>query len=125
MKVEQAKQIAETAIQQLAESLERGHSEELRRYLCAMAKFPKYSLHNLMLILSQRPEATHVAGYRTWQQLGRFVKKGAKGILIFAPVVRRKQVNGEETEDTSAGKLVAFRGRVCLRSIGHRRESDF
>jgi hypothetical protein len=110
MKVEQAKQIAETAIQQLAESLERGHSEELRRYLGAMAKFPKYSIHNLMLILSQRPDATHVAGYRTWQQLGRFVKKGAKGILISAPVVRHKHMSGEETEDTSAGKLVTFRG---------------
>ena len=110
MKVEQAKQIAETAIQQLAGSLERGHSEELRIYLAAMAKFPKYSFHNLMLILSQRPDATHVAGYQTWQQLGRFVKKGAKGILIFAPVVRRRQVNDEETEDTSTVKLVAFRG---------------
>jgi hypothetical protein len=110
MKVEQASQIAETAIQQLAESLEQGHSEVLRRYLCAMAKFPKYSLHNLMLILSQKPDATHVAGYRTWQQLGRFVKKGAKGILIFAPVVRRKQVSSEEIDDTSTAKLVAFRG---------------
>lgn len=110
MKVEQAKQIAEIAIQQLAESLERGHSEEMRKYLAAMAKFPKYSLHNLMLILSQRPDATHVAGYRTWQQLGRFVKKDAKGILIFAPVVCRRQVNHEETEDTSTVKLVAFRG---------------
>ena len=110
MRVEQASQIAETAIQQLAKSLEQGHSEELRRYLGAMAKFPKYSLHNLMLILSQKPDATHVAGYRTWQQLGRFVKKGAKGILIFAPVVRRKQVSSEETDDTSTVKLVAFRG---------------
>lgn len=110
MKVEQAKQIAETAIQQLAESLERGHSEELRKYLAAMAKFPKYSLHNLMLILSQRPDATHVAGYRTWQQLGRFVKKGAKGILIFAPIVRRRQASDEEAEATSTVKLIAFRG---------------
>lgn len=110
MKVEQASQIAETAIQQLAKSLEQGHSEKLRRYLGAMAKFPKYSLHNLMLILSQKPDATHVAGYRTWQQSGRFVKKGAKGILIVAPVVRRKQVSSEETDDTSTVKLVAFRG---------------
>jgi hypothetical protein len=108
MKIEQAKQIAETAIQQLAESLERGHSEELRNYLTAMAKLPKYSLNNLMLILSQRPDATRVAGYRTWQQLGRFVKKGAKGILIFAPVVRRRQ--GVDEETNSAVKLAGFRG---------------
>lgn len=43
MKVEQAKQIAEKAIQQLAESPERGHGEDLRTYLAAMAKFPKYN----------------------------------------------------------------------------------
>lgn len=42
--------------------------------------------------------------------MGRFVKKGAKGILIFAPVVRCQQVNDEETEDASTVKLVAFRG---------------
>jgi hypothetical protein len=110
MKIEQAKQIAETAIQQLAESLERGHSEELRTYLAAMARFPKYSLNNLMLILSQRPDATRVAGYRTWQQLGRFVTKGAKGILIFAPVVRRRQGGEAENEGDSTMKLAGFRG---------------
>ena len=39
MKVEQAKQIASKAIEQLSEALERGHSETLRNYLAAMAKF--------------------------------------------------------------------------------------
>jgi hypothetical protein len=109
MKIEQAKQIAEAAIQQLAESLERGHSEDLKKYLEAMAKFPNYSLHNLMLILSQKPKATRVAGYRTWQQLGRFVNKGAKGILIIAPLIRRR-LDDEETQDASTVRLVGFRG---------------
>lgn len=31
------------------------------------------------------PEATRVAGYRTWQKLGYQVAKGAKGIRILAP----------------------------------------
>ena len=64
MKIEQAKEIAGKAIGQLAESLERGHSEELKRYLAAMAKFPKYSLHNVCLILAQRPDTARVAGYQ-------------------------------------------------------------
>lgn len=105
MKYEHAKQISENAIQQLAESLERGHSEELRNYLCLMAKFPRYSLNNILLIVAQKPAASRVAGYRTWQQLGRFVKRGAKGILIFAPIVRRAQ-NANDNADQSLGHRV-------------------
>jgi hypothetical protein len=114
MKLEQAKEIAEKAIGQLAESLERGHSEELRKYLAAMAKFPKYSLHNVCLILAQRPDTARVAGYQTWRQIGRQVNRGAKGVLIFAPIVRRK-TESKESEGVSDGagsavKLVGFRG---------------
>lgn len=112
MKIEQAKEIAEKAIGQLAESLERGHSEELKRYLAAMARFPKYSLHNVCLILAQRPGAARVAGYHTWRQLHRQVNRGAKGILIFAPIVRRKSETKEpgETSGEESMRLVGFRG---------------
>ena len=112
MKIEQAKEIAEKAIGQLAESLERGHSEELTKYLVAMARFPKYSLNNVCLILAQRPDAARVAGYHTWRQLGRQVNRGAKGILIFAPIVRQKSESKEsgETPGAESVRLVGFRG---------------
>jgi hypothetical protein len=54
MKVEQAKQIVSKAIEQLSQALGRGHSETLREYLAAMARFHRYSLRNVMLIASQR-----------------------------------------------------------------------
>jgi len=43
----------------------------------------------------QKPDATNVAGIRTWNSLGRFVKRGEKGILILAPMVgnRRSRQN--------------------------------
>ena len=82
MKVEQAKQIASKAIDELSHALERGHSETLRKYLAAMARFRQYSWHNVAMIFSQRPDATRVAGFHTWKQLGRNVKKGAKEILF-------------------------------------------
>jgi len=112
MKIEQAKEIAETAIGQLAESLERGQSEGLKDYLAAMARFPRYSLHNILLIMAQRPGATRVAGYRTWNSLGRQVHRGAKGILIFAPIVRRKEIEPSEltvtSEVSSSAKTTQF-----------------
>ena len=107
MKVEQAKQIVSAAIEQLSQALQRGHSETLRNYLTAIGRFHRYSLRNVVLIASQKPTATHVAGFHTWHKLGRFVKKGEKGILILAPIVRPKSVEQNETDESSTA--VGFR----------------
>ena len=75
----QAQQAARTTA--LMEQLEAGiqaiqSSADFKRYLAAAAHFHQYSYANVLLILAQRPEATRVAGYRTWQALGRQVNKG-------------------------------------------------
>lgn len=59
--------------------------EAFRAYLATAAKFHRYSWHNQLLIWMQRPDATHVAGFRTWQMLNRQVRKGEKSIRILAP----------------------------------------
>ena len=69
MKVEQAKQIASKAIEELSQALESGHSETLRTYLAAIGRFHRYSLRNVMLIATQKPTATHVAGFHMWHEL--------------------------------------------------------
>jgi antirestriction protein ArdC len=109
MKVEQAKQIVSKAIEELGQALERGHSETLRNYLAAIGRFHRYSLRNVMLIASQKPMATHVAGFHTWHTLGRFVKKGEKGIVILAPIVRAKSQSVEQTETDESSTAVGFR----------------
>ena len=109
MKIEQGKQIASKAIEQLSQALERGHSQTLMEYLAVMARFHRYSLRNVMLIASQNPTATHVAGFITWHKLGRFVKKGEKGILILAPIVRAKMQCVEQTETDESSTAVGFR----------------
>ena len=109
MKVEQAKQIASNAIEQLQQNLQAGHSERLKEYLAAMARFRRYSWGNIMLIASQKPDAMHVAGFHAWHKLGRFVKKGEKGILILAPIVRNKAENNGETEPDKSSTAVGFR----------------
>lgn len=55
-------------------------------WLAFSGHFHRYSFHNQILILAQRPEATWVAGYRAWQELGRQVRRGERGIAIFAPL---------------------------------------
>jgi hypothetical protein len=51
-----------------------------------MSRFHDYSIGNQILIMLQKPDATKVAGFNTWKELGRWVKKGEKGISILAPV---------------------------------------
>ena len=100
MKLEEIKNKTKDTVDYLVQSLESGHSEVLTQYLGAMARFHTYSFGNVMLIARQKPDATNVAGIRTWNSLGRFVKRGEKGILILAPMVsyRRSRQNEIATD---------------------------
>src|SRR5215212_7250219 len=72
-------------------------SDTFRAYLTAQARFHRYSWGNVLLILAQRPDATHVAGYRTWQSLDRQVRKGEKAIRIIAPAYYKKQEQDDQS----------------------------
>ena len=109
MKSEQIKQITKKAIEQLIAALNEGRSETLTQYLAAIGQFHRYSLRNVMLIASQKPTATHVAGFHTWHKLGRFVKNGEKGILILAPIIRRKNETAEQNDTDESSAAVGFR----------------
>ena len=109
MNSENIKKVTNQAIEQLVAALNQGHSETLTQYLAAIGRFHRYSLRNVILIASQKPTATHVAGFHAWHKLGRFVKKGEKGILILAPIVRRKHENTEQSETDESSTAVGFR----------------
>ena len=59
------------------------------QFLTFQSRFYSYSIGNTMLIYKQNPDASFVKGYRAWNDLGRYVKKGSKGIAILAPCVRK------------------------------------
>ena len=59
-------------------------SDRYKEFLTAMSKFHDYSLNNTILIAMQGGNL--VKGYSQWQkEFDRHVKKGEKGIKIFAP----------------------------------------
>jgi antirestriction protein ArdC len=60
-------------------------SEGWQRWLGARRHFHAYSFHNQLLIAMQCPEATRVAGFRRWLELGYAVRKGEHAIRIWAP----------------------------------------
>ena len=66
--------------------------EDWLKFLSFQAQFYNYSFGNAMLIFSQNPNATYIKGYKAWNQLGRYVKKGSKGLAILAPCIRKVEV---------------------------------
>jgi len=60
-------------------------------------------------ILTQRPDATNVAGFQTWLKLHRYVKRGEKGIRIVVPHVRKVETDdGEDKRITGFGVGTVF-----------------
>src|SRR5437867_1429032 len=89
-KTKNNQELVKASIDALVKALEAGHSEALSTYLTAMSQFHNYSFQNILLIASQRPTATRVAGIRSWNELGRRVRRGENGIMIFAPMIGYK-----------------------------------
>ena len=91
-------------IEEITKQLEDGvkavfDSGKFEQYLDCMSKFWNYSVNNSILIFMQKPEATLVAGYQSWQKnFKRQVKKGEKAIKIMAPIPHKilKEVEDEE-----------------------------
>ncbi|QHN03089.1 DUF1738 domain-containing protein [Granulicella sp. WH15] len=108
-----AKEIVAANVKELIAQLEAGRSDALTAYLDAMSRFHNYSFGNVLEIARQRPTATRVAGLYAWNQLGRKVKKGEKGIRILAPIIGIRRKRDEEAEKDitkqNTSVLVGFR----------------
>ena len=73
---------------------------EYEKFLRFSKNFHNYSFNNVLLIFSQMPEATQVAGFAKWKSMGRNLKKGAKGIQIIYPIKRiytKKKLEGQNS----------------------------
>lgn len=84
-------------------------SDQWVNYLKFCQAFHRYSFNNLLLILAQNPGAAKVAGYRTWQSLGRQVRKGEKSIRILGGRNFTSTETDERTgEETTANRTAFF-----------------
>lgn len=59
----------------------------------------RLSVHNILLVLAQHPDATDVAGFRQWQKQGRQVRKGEHGIRIFGYSKAKAKDKGDGDEE--------------------------
>jgi len=87
------------ALESIENSLEAiNTNEDWLKYLSFQSLFYNYSFRNAILIFLQNPEASYVKGYKAWNKLGRYVKKGSTGISILAPCFRKVEENIEEKQ---------------------------
>ncbi len=85
-------------------------SDAYRQYLQTMARFHQYSLNNCLLIAMQCPNATLVHGYNAWQKdFNRHVKKGERGIVIFAPMYMKDDEENDTKASEDPKKWVSFK----------------
>ena len=110
-KLKEVDAIVKKGFENLVGEMKQGHTENYLEYLAFVSRFHKYSHTNQMLIFCQKPEATLVAGYRTWQEMGHQlrVEEKEKGIKIMAPIFRKHLEENELGQPISLQKLVGFK----------------
>jgi hypothetical protein len=107
-KIRSVRQMIRAGVELLAHDIEAGHPEVLTECLKAIARFFWLSFGNILLISTQRPAARQVAGFRAWNELGRQVRRGEKGIMIFAPILSEPR-HIENADAQPEPQLLGFR----------------
>jgi len=96
-------------IEELAQATDAARmSEEMLRYLDVYSKFHQYSIYNIFCIMMAFPEASQVAGFQRWRSLGRFVRKGEKGIPILAPILFKEDPDDPDSDKVLRGFKVVY-----------------
>ena len=110
---EQIKALTEKIEEGIQNLFQSGDLEKYQAYLRTMSHFHHYSVNNQMLIFSQCPHATLVAGYQKWQnQFSRHVLRGEKGISILAPTPYKIKVEKEKLDPVTKLPLLDADGNT-------------
>ena len=110
-------------VREITDKLEQGikelfESERFKEYLRTMSKFYNYSFNNTLLIAMQKPEATYVAGYTSWQRnFDRQVMKGEKGIKILAPAPYKVQEEREKIDPATQKPVIGADGKAVTETV--------
>ena len=110
-------------VREITDKLEQGikelfESERFKEYLRTMSKFYSYSFNNTLLIAMQKPDATYVAGYTSWQRnFDRQVMKGEKGIKILAPAPYKTQEEREKIDPVTQKPVIGADGNAVTETV--------
>lgn len=117
------KQTALERTKELTDRLEAGiqellQSDKYMEYLKSMSQFYGYSTRNTLLIHMQNPHATRVASFKLWdEKFNRHVKKGEKGIRIFAPIMTKEKREFEKIDPETKAPLLDKNGNIVTEEL--------
>ena len=81
--------------------------DDWKKYLEVQSRFHSYSFGNVLWLMFQAMirgvEVRRFAGYRTWQSLGRQVRKGEKAFAVLAPMKYKRTVEKDGVEQEVFG----------------------
>ena len=72
------RQIYNVVIKEVTET-----QESWKSVLRLAGQIYRYEFDNVLMVYAQKPHATLVADFDTWKKVGRYVKRGSKGIAIY------------------------------------------
>lgn len=110
-------------VKEITDQLEAGlkalfEGDNYRQYLNTMSKFHNYSFNNTLLIALQKPDATYVAGIKSWNRhFGRSVNKGETGIKIFAPAPYKVKKEEEEIDKETGLPVLDKDGNPVIKEV--------
>ena len=97
-------------LHQITDKLEKGvkdvfQSDKYKQFLNVMAKFPRYSVNNTMLIMMQRPDAQLCQSFTGWKQMGRYVEVTIRAFKV-VKTFDLSQTDGKELPTIGPSELV-------------------
>lgn len=121
MSVEEVNKVLDKGLEKVFEQ------ERFKELLNVMSSVNQYSLNNTIMIMTQKPQATMVQGFKAWQELERHVNKGEKAIKILAPMFKKKELEAidpitKQVKKNTNGEPVKEKKDVL---IGYRKVNVF
>ena len=107
-KIKGFRQSLDTSLKELVKELSEGKSERLMDLLNFAGKFHNYSFFNIMMAYMQRRDISKLAGVKTWNEVGRYVRKGERGIAIWAPMFFKKSMKTEDAAEAEEAEEITF-----------------
>ena len=95
--------------------------DRLPDFLWTMSHLTGYSLNNILLIHKQRPYSTMLQSYEKWQEQGRYVDKGQKGIQILTPASYTVQVSRDRVDPRTHAPVLDGSGNPVKETVSQER----
>ena len=81
-------------------------ADNWKNFLRITGRIYRYEFDNILMVYAQRPNATLVGDYDSWKKVGRYVKRGSRGIAIFPSKILKPHMRYVFDISDTAGKNV-------------------